>query len=54
MKTEHKDKMNNGMKILGASLLFIAIPGSFLALPWLIHKFKKNSEKEKSNFILGI
>ena len=34
-------KMSNGIKILGASLLFLAIPGSALALPWLIQKIRK-------------
>jgi len=47
-------KMNNGMKILGAGLLFLVIPGSALALPWLIHKLKKNNKKEEPNPILGI
>jgi hypothetical protein len=47
-------KMSNGMKILGAGLLFLVIPGSALALPWLIHKIKKTNKKEESNTILGI
>jgi hypothetical protein len=47
-------KMNNGIKILGASLLFLAIPGSALALPWIYYKFLKNRKKEKSESILGI
>jgi hypothetical protein len=52
---ENKDKkMSTGMKILGASLLFLAIPGSALALPWLIHKIKKNNTKDQTNEILGI
>jgi hypothetical protein len=53
---ENNDKkMSNGMKMLGASLLFLAIPGSALALPWLIQKIKKNYEKKDStNQILGI
>jgi len=52
---ENKDKkMSNGMKILGASLLFLAIPGSALALPWLIQKFIKDNKKSSSNEILGI
>jgi hypothetical protein len=52
---ENKDKkMSNGMKILGASLLFIAIPGSALALPWLIQKMIKNNKKDPTNEVLGI
>ena len=52
---ENKDKkMSNGMKILGASLLFLAIPGSALALPWLIQKIIKNNKKEPTNEVLGI
>ena len=47
-------KMSNGMKILGAGLLFLVIPGSALALPWLIYKLKKTNKKEESNPILGI
>ena len=47
-------KISNGMKILGAGLLFLVIPGSALALPWLIQKIKKNNKKEESNPILGI
>jgi hypothetical protein len=47
-------KMSNGMKILGAGLLFLVIPGSALALPWLIYKLKKNNKKEEPNPILGI
>jgi len=53
MEKEEK-KSNNGMKILGASLLFLAIPGSALALPWLYYKYKKSKEEKKSNVILGI
>lgn len=52
---ENSDKkMSNGMKILGASLLFLAIPGSALAIPWLIHKIIKNNKKDPTNQILGI
>jgi len=52
---ENKNKnIINGMKILGASLLFLVIPGSYLALPWLIQRMKKNKKKESSNTILGI
>ena len=48
-------KISNGIKILGASLLFLAIPGSALAIPWLIQKFIKNNKKEDpSNEVLGI
>ena len=44
---ENKDKkMSNGMKILGASLLFLVIPGSTLALPWLIQKFIRGKIKK--------
>jgi hypothetical protein len=39
---------------LGAGLLFLVIPGSALALPWLIYKLKKNNKKEEPNPILGI
>ena len=51
---KEENKVNNGMKILGASLLFLAIPGSALALPWLYFKYKKSKEEKKSNVILGI
>lgn len=52
---ENKDKkMSNGMKILGASLLFLVIPGSALALPWLIQKIIKDNKKESTNEVLGI
>jgi hypothetical protein len=51
---KEKNKVSNGMKILGASLLFLAIPGSALALPWLYFKYKKSKEEKKSNVILGI
>ena len=52
---ENKDKkMSNGMKILGASLLFLAIPGSALALPWLIQKIIKNKKNDPTNEVLGI
>jgi hypothetical protein len=47
-------KISNGMKILGAGLLFLVIPGSALALPWLIYKLKKNNKKEEPKPILGI
>ena len=47
-------KFSNGIKILGASLLFLVIPGSTLALPWLIQKFIKDNKKDSSNEILGI
>ena len=52
---ENKDKkMSNGMKILGASLLFLAIPGSAIAIPWLIQKMLKNNKKDPTNEVLGI
>ncbi len=47
-------KVNNGIKILGASLLFLAIPGSAIALPWLYYKYLRNKRKEKTEPILGI
>jgi len=48
-------KIVNGIKILGVGLLFLVIPGSTLALPWLIQKFVKDSKKEdSSNEVLGI
>ena len=47
-------KISNGIKILGVGLLFLVIPGSTLALPWLIQKFIKDSKKNSSNEILGI
>lgn len=52
---ENKDKkIGTAIKIIGAGLLFLAIPGSTLALPWLIQKIKNNNKKEESNPILGI
>ena len=51
---KEENKVSNGMKILGASLLFLAIPGSALALPWLYFKYKKSKGEKKSNVILGI
>lgn len=52
---ENKDKkMSNGIKILGASLLFLVIPGSALAIPWLIQKILKNNKKDPTNEVLGI
>lgn len=54
MKTNDK-KLNNGMKILGASLLFLAIPGSAIAIPWIIWNYRKKMKKESSEEpILGI
>ena len=54
MKTNDK-KLNNGMKILGASLLFLAIPGSAIALPWIIWNYRKKLKKEPSKeTVLGI
>ena len=47
-------KFSNGIKIFGASLLFLVIPGSALALPWLIQKFIKDNKKDSSNEVLGI
>ena len=47
-------KISNGIKILGASLLFLVIPGSALALPWLIQKIRKSNKKDSSNEVLGI
>ena len=52
---ENKDKkIVNGIKILGVGLLFLVIPGSTLALPWLIQKIRKSNKKEEPNPILGI
>ena len=48
------EKISNGMKILGASLLFLVMPGSALAIPWLIQKIRKSNKKDSSNEILGI
>jgi len=53
MKNSNK-KIINSMKILGMGLLFLAIPGSTLYLPWLIHQIKNNKVKEEPNTILGI
>jgi hypothetical protein len=40
-------KFNNGMKILGMSLIFLAVPGSALMLPFLLKKIKsKKVQKE--------
>jgi hypothetical protein len=47
-------KIVNGIKILGVGLLFLVIPGSTLALPWLIQKFIKDNKKDSSNEVLGI
>jgi hypothetical protein len=52
---ENKDKkISNGIKIIGVGLLLLVVPGSTLALPWLIQKFIKDSKKDSSNEILGI
>ena len=48
------NKVSNGMKILGAGLLFLAIPGSALAIPWLIYNYRKKISKQKEDPILGI
>ena len=51
------NKLTNGMKILGASLLFLAIPGSAIAIPWIIYNYNKKNKKEKEDKeepILGI
>ena len=47
-------KISSGMKILGVSLLFLVIPGSAFALPWLIQKIRKSNKKDSSNEVLGI
>jgi hypothetical protein len=47
-------KIVNGIKILGVGLLFLVIPGSAFALPWLVQKIRKSTKKDSSNEILGI
>ena len=47
-------KIVNGIKILGVGLLFLVIPGSAFALPWLVQKIRKSNKKDTSNEILGI
>jgi hypothetical protein len=49
---ENKTRWNKGMKILGISLLLIAIPGSTFLLPLMFSK--KTKDTKKSNEILGI
>ena len=52
---ENKDKkISNGIKIIGVGLLLLVVPGSTLALPWLIQKFIKDSKKDSSNEILEV
>jgi hypothetical protein len=51
MKTTEK-RWNNGMKILGVSLLLLIVPGSTFLLPFMLGK--KLKPKDKSNEILGI
>ena len=45
---KEENKVSNGMKILGASLLFLAIPGSAIAIPWMIYNYR-NKKKEKTS-----
>lgn len=49
---DKSSKWNKGMKILGISLLLLAIPGSTFLLPFMFSKKIKNSEKSKD--VLGI
>jgi hypothetical protein len=49
---ETKKGISNGMKILGVSLLLLAIPGSTFLLPILFGK--KLLERKKSKEVLGI
>lgn len=49
---ENNKKWTKGMKILGISLLLIAIPGSTFLLPFMLGKKIKESNKSKD--ILGI
>jgi hypothetical protein len=48
---EKKSKWSKGMKILGISLLLLAIPGSTFLLPVMLGKKLKN---DKSKDVLGI
>lgn len=49
---ENKKKWSKGMKILGISLLLIAVPGSTFLLPLMFGK--KFVKSDKSNEVLGI
>ena len=48
---EKKSKWSKGIKILGISLLLLAIPGSTFLLPVMLGKKLKN---DKSKDVLGI
>ena len=49
---KEKKEMSNGMKILGLSLLILAIPGSTFLLPVIFGK--KLLDNKKSKEVLGI
>ena len=57
MMKKSEKKWSNGMKILGVSLLLLAVPGSTIVIPALINNFVKNrkskDEDNKEEF-LGI
>jgi hypothetical protein len=47
-------KIYKGIKILGVGLLFLVIPGSAIAIPWVVKKFAKKIKDNPTKKIFWI